>query len=79
MITLSLCTEQLEIMIEAAEVYLHLLRGEIEQAFGFFTDSPGVLCDAGCLDEEIRGLVKAKDIDRCSVLLDTLKGHEKHE
>ena len=71
-ITLYLCREQLEIMIEAAEVYLHLQRGEIGKAFAFFTDSQAILREAGSLDEKIMGLVKPEAIDRCSVLLNTL-------
>ncbi len=72
-ITLRLCREQLEIMIEAAEVYLHLQRGEIGQAFTFFTDSQAILREAGDLDEKIMGLVESKAIDRSSALLGTLK------
>ena len=72
-ITLSLCREQLKIMVEAAEVYLHLQRGEIGQAFTIFTDSQAVFHEAGYLDEKIMGLVEQRAIDRCSSLLDTLK------
>jgi hypothetical protein len=60
-------------MIEAAEVYLHLQRGEIGQAFTFFTDSQAILREAGDLDEKIMGLVESKAIDRSSALLGTLK------
>ena len=72
-ITLSLCREQLEIMIEAAEVYLYLQRGEIGQAFTFFTDSQAILREAGYLEEKIRGLVDSKSIDRSNALLGILK------
>ena len=71
--------EQLEIMIEAAEVYLHLQRGEIGQAFAFFTDSQVILREAGYLDEKIMGLIKSEAIERCSALLDTLKAAQNND